>query len=82
MSRTAGPACQALRRAIAAGVSGTYTALAEAAGLAPDKAQATLKEMSRRGESRAHRTARSAPAIYGQPVPVLDALAHVQQAWR
>jgi hypothetical protein len=78
-----GAACLALREVIAKGVTGSYQALAIAAGLPADKARATLKEMSRRGEGEAcRRGGRSVPATWGQRATPLDSLAHVRQVWR
>lgn len=88
--KPAGQARQALRDVLAAGVTGTYAALALAAGLTPAQAQATLNEMRRCGEARAYGRARaaaarvgSAPVVCGSPpAPPVDALAYVRQAWR
>ena len=89
MSRPQGAISRALLRAIKAGASGTYTALAQAAGVQPHHARATLKELSRAGQCAAlmrEPTGRRGPgaAVYGLPARRggLDALAHVRQVWR
>jgi hypothetical protein len=84
VSRPAGCARRALGALLAAGASGTYKALATAAGVPCDQARATLKEMSRCGQAAAarERDGGRAPAIYGAPTSSIDALALVRQAWR
>jgi predicted ArsR family transcriptional regulator len=81
--RPAGAARQSLARLLDAGMTGTYRALAAAAGVPEPAARATLKELSRCGHAAAdERARRAAPAVYARAAPPLDTLAYVRQAWR
>lgn len=74
---------QSLVRLLDAGMTGTYHALAAAAGVPVRTAQATLKELSRCGQARAAaRARRTAPAVYARAPVQFDTLAYVRQAWR
>ena len=73
----------ALAAVVEAGFAGTYCALAAAAGVPPDRARATLKEMRRCGQVGARRThGGHAPAVYARPPTCIDPLAFVREAWR
>jgi predicted ArsR family transcriptional regulator len=81
--RAPGHARQQLVRLLDAGMTGTYHALAAAAGVSPDAAQSVLWELSRTGAVDAEeRTARSRPATYRRSRGSIDALAFTRQAWR
>jgi hypothetical protein len=88
MSRPAGPDRQALLAAIRNGITGTYEALAHAAGVEPGRARATLKEIRRAGQAgadcrqRAQGRGGAGRLVYADQQPGLDALAYVRQAWR
>lgn len=88
MSRPASPARAALRDALAAGFSGTYAALADLAGVKPQTARATLKELSRDRKACASERKRVAgrsgasPAVYAAYQQPFDALGFVHQVWR
>lgn len=88
MSRLAGSTRAALLDTLAAGVSGTYQALAEAAGVQPEAARATLKELSRCKQVRAlerQRTdgrAGASRVVYGAHQDPFDSLGFALQVWR
>lgn len=88
MSRLASPARVALQRSIEHGVTGTYQTLADLVGVEPERARATLKELSRCGKvgvSCRQRTAGSAgasPGVYAAAARPFDALGFALQVWR
>lgn len=88
MSDTAVSARTALINTLAAGFAGTYDALAELAGVRPEAAQATLKELSREGKAcvsgrqRRAGKAGAAPAVYAARRPTFDSLGFTLQVWR
>lgn len=86
---TCGPVRQALMRAIGDGLAGTAEALAAATGWPPEHVRRTLWDMARAGDAALQareQTGRGGnpPGLYGRPVQAqsVDALAHIQQAWR
>lgn len=89
MSRPASPARTALRETLDEGFCGTYEALAELVGVKPEKARATLKELSRAGHARAQEVRQqvagrsgASPAVYSAYQRPLDVLSFARQVWR
>jgi hypothetical protein len=90
MSRPASPIRRRLRDLLLSGFSGDYEALASLAGVRPESARATLKEMSRDGQACARERKRTigragaSRAEYTalQQPQTFDALGFALRVWR
>lgn len=86
MSGTISPTKTALLATLAAGICGTYSAVAAAAGLPHDAARCALKELRREGRVRSRRlpsrgrgAGQALYEIHDQP---MDALGFALRVWR
>lgn len=88
MSRPAGSTRKRLLDLLTGGCIGDYESLAGLAGVRPETARTTLKELSRDGKACARERKRSSgrpgasPAVYAATQPPFDALGFALRVWR